>query len=104
MASHVSRLWKADEMIESLAFLEVRERLVRSLLDHVEDANSAGHSGYLRAGKLTHKELAARIGSPREAVSKCLNAHTTKMIVKEADGNIPIARNALDRFKKKERI
>jgi len=104
MATLVGRLRKADEMIESLAFLEVGERLVRSLLDHAEDANSAGHPGYLRAGKLTHKELAARIGSSREAVSKCLKVLTTKMIVKEADGNILIARNALDRLKQRERI
>jgi len=104
MATLVGRLRKADEMIESLAFLEVGERLVRSLLDHAEDANSAGHPGYLRAGKLTHKELAARIGSSREAVSKCLKVLTAKMIVKEADGNILIARYALDRLKQRERI
>jgi CRP-like cAMP-binding protein len=85
-------------MIESLAFLEVGERLVRSLLDHAEAVNSAGHPGYLRAGKLTHKEQAARIGSSREAVSKCFKVLTAKIIVKEADGNILIARNALDRL------
>lgn len=47
---------------------------------------------------------AARIGSSREAVSRCLNVLTTKMIVKEADGNILIARNGLDRLKQRERI
>jgi CRP-like cAMP-binding protein len=104
MATLVDRLRKADEMIESLAFLEVGERLIKSLLDHAEATNSAGHFGYLKAGKLTHKELAARIGSSREAVSKCLKVLTAKMVVKEADGNILIARNALDRLKQRERM
>jgi CRP-like cAMP-binding protein len=103
MATLVDRLRKADEMIESLAFLEVGERLIKSLLDHAEPVKGAAHAGYLKAGKLTHKELSARIGSSREAVSKCLKALAAKMIVKEADGNILIARDALERLKQKER-
>ncbi len=104
MATLVDRLRKADEMIESLAFLEVGERLIKSLLDHATAINGPGSSGdYLKAGKLTHKELAARIGSSREAVSKCLKVLMAKAIVKEADGNILIARSALDRLKSSER-
>ncbi len=104
MATLVDRLRKADEMIESLAFLEVGERLIKSLLDHATPVginNASG--GYLKAGKLTHKELAARIGSSREAVSKCLKVLMAKAIVKEADGNILIAHDALERLKKHER-
>ncbi len=104
MATLVDRLRKADEMIESLAFLEVGERLIKSLLDHAEPSASTAGSGYLKAGKPTHKELSARIGSSREAVSKCLKVLAAKMIVKEADGNILIARDALERLKQKERI
>jgi CRP/FNR family cyclic AMP-dependent transcriptional regulator len=104
MATLVDRLRKADEMIESLAFLEVGERLINSLLEHAAPVDGTGPSGgYLKAGKLTHKELAARIGSSREAVSKCLKVLTAKAIVKEADGNILIARNALERLKEHER-
>jgi CRP-like cAMP-binding protein len=98
----VDRLRKADEFIESLAFLEVGERLIRSLLDHAT-ADDTG-AAFLRVGKVTHKELAARIGSSREAVSKCLKVLTTKTIVKEAGGNILIARNALERLKNSERL
>jgi CRP-like cAMP-binding protein len=93
----VDRLRKADEFIESLAFLEVGERLIRSLLDHAA-ADDTG-AAFLRVGKVTHKELAARIGSSREAVSKCLKVLTTKTIVKESGGNILVARNALERLK-----
>ncbi len=105
MATLVDRLRKADEMIESLAFFEVGERLIRSLLEHATPVESAGSpGGYLKAGKLTHKELAARIGSSREAVSKCLKVLMAKAIVKEANGNILIARHALERLKEHERI
>jgi CRP/FNR family transcriptional regulator, cyclic AMP receptor protein len=101
MATLVDRLRKADEMIESLAFLAVGERLIKSLLDHATPIDGSAFSGgYLKAGKLTHKELAARIGSSREAVSKCLKVLMAKAIVKEADGNIMIAHNALELIKK----
>ena len=104
IATLVERLRKADEMIESLAFLEVGERLINSLLDHATPIDSTMSSGgYLKAGKLTHKELSARIGSSREAVSKCLKVLMAKAIVKEANGNILIAHNALERLKEHKR-
>jgi CRP-like cAMP-binding protein len=95
MATLVERLRKADEMIESLAFLEVGERLVRVLLDEAHQDASAT-KGYLKAGRLTHKELAARIGSSREAVSKCMKVLAAKGITKESEGQILIARKALE--------
>jgi CRP/FNR family cyclic AMP-dependent transcriptional regulator len=104
MATLVGRLRKADEMIESLAFLEVGERLTKALLDQAMAVDPGTAAGYLRAGKITHKELAARIGSSREAVSKCLKVLAAKAIVRDADGNILIARNALERLKNAERM
>ena len=95
MATLVERLRKADEMIESLAFLEVGERLVRALLDEAVHDGTAS-KGYLRAGRLTHKELAARIASSREAVSKCMKLLTARGIIKEVEGQILIASNALE--------
>jgi len=102
MATLVERLRKADEMIESLAFLEVSERLINALLENAAEGMDAG--GFIKAGKLTHKELAARIGSSREAVSKCLKVLTLKCIVREADGNILIACDALERIKDRSRM
>jgi CRP-like cAMP-binding protein len=102
MTTLVERLRKADEMIESLAFLEVGERLVHALLDAAA-SDSVSTTGFRKAGKLTHKELAARIGSSREAVSKCLKVLLGKGIVKESDGNIMIVHNALERLKEGER-
>lgn len=95
MITLVERLRKADDMIESLAFLEVGERLVRALLDAAKTRDDKAH-GYLRASKLTHKELAAHIGSSREAVSKCMKILVSKGIVKEVDDGILVAQNALE--------
>lgn len=102
MTTLVERLRKADEMIESLAFLEVGERLVNTLLEAARNQGQ-GMKGYVKAGKLTHKELAARIGSSREAVSKCMKVLATKGITKEADGQILILNNALELLKQADR-
>jgi CRP/FNR family cyclic AMP-dependent transcriptional regulator len=101
MTTLAERLRKADEIIESLAFLEVGERLIRTFL---EAASESGRSvsGFLQTGKMTHKELAARIGSSREAVSKCMKVLSAKGIIKEAEGHILIACDALDRLKARE--
>ncbi len=101
MSTLVDRLRKADEMIESLAFHEVGERLARTLLD-ASKGNHAGAGSFLKAGKLTHRELAARIGSSREAVSKCMKVLSMKGVVKESAGHILIAPNALDRLKEEK--
>jgi CRP/FNR family cyclic AMP-dependent transcriptional regulator len=98
MATLVERLRKADEMIESLAFLEVGERLVNALLD-AASGETGQEKNFLKAGKLTHKELATRIGSSREAVSKCMKLLTARGIIKEVEGQIFIVQNALDRWK-----
>ena len=103
MTTLVERLRKADEMIESLAFLEVGERLIRTLLDAAAE-DSTSTTGFRKAGKLTHKELAARIGCSREAVSKGLKVLSGKGIVKESEGSLLIANNALEQIKDRHRI
>jgi CRP/FNR family cyclic AMP-dependent transcriptional regulator len=101
MLALADRVRKADDMIESLVFHEVGERVARTLL---EDASSApGKTGFVSAGRHTHKELAARIGSSREAVSKCMKVLAARGIVREAEGDILVARDALDRMKRAER-
>jgi len=98
MITLVERLRRADEMIESLAFREVGERLIRILL---EDAGTATGEDprYLRTAKLTHRELAARIGSSRESVSKCMKTLVAKKIVREGSGCLLVARGALEQLK-----
>lgn len=98
MITLVERLRKADDMIESLAFLEVGERLVRALLEG-STGNPATGQDYIQIKKLTHKELAARIGSSREAVSKCMKFLINQGIVKEQGGDILIAHDAIERLR-----
>lgn len=102
MTTLVERLRKADEMIESLAFLEVGERLVHAFLDGAT-SDGACTAGFLKAGKPTHKELAARIGSSREAVSKCMKVLSAKGIIREAEGHLLIAQNALEQLENNKR-
>jgi len=76
----------------------VGERLARTLLDGAA-RDGRPVAGFLRREKLTHKELAARIGSSREAVSKCMKVLVTKGIVMDSEGSVLIAENALDQIK-----
>jgi len=103
MTTLVERLRKADEKIESLAFQEVSERLIRTLLDGAKRDDSGG-KGFLRRGKLTHKELSGMIGSSREAVSKCMKLLAASGIVKESNGYLLIAENALEQLKRRHEI
>lgn len=103
MTTLVERLRKADEKIESLAFQEVNERLIRALLDGAKHDDSSA-KGFLRRGKVTHKELSGMIGSSREAVSKCMKLLTTNGIIKESDGHLLIAENALDHLKNRSSL
>ena len=98
MTTMVGRLRKADEKIESLAFQEVGERLIRALLDG-SSRQEKGPRGFLTGAKRTHKELASMIGSSREAVSKCMKLLASTGVVREAEGHILIAENALDQLK-----
>jgi CRP/FNR family transcriptional regulator, cyclic AMP receptor protein len=98
MTTMVGRLRKADEKIESLAFQEVGERLIRVLLDG-SSREDRSPKGFLKNVKRTHKELASMIGSSREAVSKCMKMLTSTGIVREAEGHTLIAENALEQFK-----
>jgi len=97
MTTLVSRLRKADEKIESLVFQEVGERLIRALLDgSVHDDRCP--RGFLAGARRTHKELAGQIGSSREAVSKCMKQLVSAGIVREAEGRILVAENALEQM------
>jgi len=81
----VHRLRKTDDIIGTLAFLDVSERLLKLFQEMAVTDGEKDTKGFLRIKKQTHKELAARIGASREAISKALKIlWFKKMVIEEA--------------------
>lgn len=83
LSALVQRLRMADSMIESLAFLDVNQRLVKLFLSIAAAEGEKDKSGFFRIRKLTHKELAARTGASREAISKVIKVLAFRDVVRE---------------------
>lgn len=66
------RLRKCAELVESLSLREVGQRLARILLEEAEERGVKTESGVRFKQKLTHNQLAARVGSVREVVTRAL--------------------------------
>jgi len=94
----VKRLRKADDMIETLAFLDVNDRLIKFLLQSAKSEKSRDENGAYRAKKRTHMELATNIGSSRESVSKAMKVLAHKELIKEKDGYFLIAPHLNEEF------
>lgn len=86
LSALVERLRKADDMIETLAFLDVNERLLRFLVDCAKKEGKKDGNGNYRMRKRTHLEIASHIGSSREAVSKALKALVLNNKITESKG------------------
>lgn len=86
LSAIVQRLRSADKMIENIVFLDVGQRIIKTLLNMAKTENSFCEDGYYRIKKITHKELAAMIGASRESVSKSLKALALEKSVMEKDG------------------
>ena len=81
----VERLRKADDILETLVFLDVHERIIRYLISSAKSDGDRDDRGYFRIKKMTHLDIASKIGSSREAVSKSLKvlAHKQSVILKD---------------------
>lgn len=81
METLTERLRKADELIESLAFLNVKERIIKYLLESLcEKAEPV--EGFYKTKKYTHQELSNLIGASRESVTKCLKILSLEGVIK----------------------
>jgi CRP/FNR family cyclic AMP-dependent transcriptional regulator len=94
----VERLRKADEIIESFAFLDVRERIIKLLLERVHENRVKDRRGFYKLEKLRHKDIAARIGASREAVTKVLKALAEKHYILEENGYFLLAPSLLKKI------
>ncbi len=91
----VARLRRTDDMVEALAFRSVESRIVKFLLDTARE-KGVSQGGYYRVRKMTHRDLASRIGASREAVTKALKALSFKGIVRDA-GNFWLVSTTAER-------
>jgi CRP/FNR family transcriptional regulator len=66
------RLRKCAELVETLSLREVGQRLARLLVEQAKTNGTQRPEGTLIKLKLTHNQLASRIGSVREVVTRML--------------------------------
>ena len=85
LSTLVHKLRKATEREEGLAFLDVRERLLKLFGELIMEEGKKEKDGFYRIGKRTQKELAIRIGASREATSQVLRTLASEKIVMEKD-------------------
>lgn len=77
----LSKIRKATEQIESLAFLDVYGRLARFLVENQDQ------DGVVRE-KFTQQELAEMVGSSRETVSRIINELAVGGYIRKQQGHI----------------
>lgn len=82
-----NRLRKTDDILGTLAFLDVSERLLKVLQEIGKNEGIKKDQKYYQIKKLTQKELASRIGSSRESISKALKILNFKKLVLENGDN-----------------
>ena len=85
LSTLVQKLRKATEREERLAFLDVRNRLLKLFGELIQQEGRREEEGFYRLGKRTQKELAIRIGASREATSQVLRALASEKIIMERD-------------------
>ncbi|NBB97315.1 MAG: helix-turn-helix domain-containing protein [Alphaproteobacteria bacterium] len=84
-----ARMGELTTLLETVAFTRIEARLARALLDMAQDAQV----------QATHAELAARIGSAREVVSRQLERWAGQGLIALRRGHIAILdRDRLDRI------
>jgi CRP/FNR family cyclic AMP-dependent transcriptional regulator len=69
-----SRLRKSNEMIETLAFLDVAGRVAKLLIEMAGESGEEMPHSFLRIRALKHQTIANRIGASREAVTKAMKS------------------------------
>lgn len=87
----VERIRKTDEILESLAFLDVKRRIVK----YIKDNGIFENNKIYKINKISHSELAKRIGSSREAVSKAIKSLSEKGIIEEKDNCFILKANSI---------
>ena len=77
-----SRLRKANEVIESMALLDVGGRLARYLLRLADESGQPPVEGYFVVTRPTHQEIANSIGATRETVTRMLKQFESRKLIR----------------------
>jgi CRP/FNR family transcriptional regulator len=76
------RLRRCAELVETLSLREVGQRLGRLILEQAKSSALNSRDGVRIRQDLTHNQLAARIGTVREVVSRALNRLQEQGLIK----------------------
>ncbi len=84
------RLRKCAALVEELSLREVGQRLAHLLLKEASENGVRTEHGIRFKQKLTHNQLAARIGTVREVVTRALNNLQTQTLVVVEDKTVTV--------------
>ena len=90
MAVLTRRLRRVDRLVHDAAFLDVRTRLIRALLELVQTRGRPGPQGVVIDSRLTQSDLANMVGATRESVNKWLRYYTQKDLLRHHRGQITL--------------
>lgn len=77
-----ARLRRANDVIESLALLDVGGRLARYLLRLADESGKPPVDGYFVVNRPTHQEIANSIGATRETVTRMLRQFEDRKLIR----------------------
>ncbi len=77
-----ARLRKANEVIESMALLDVGGRLARYLLRLADETGQPPVDGFFVVTRPTHQEIANSIGATRETVTRMLKQFESRKLIR----------------------
>lgn len=77
-----TRLRKANDVIESMALLDVGGRLARYLLRLADESGQSPVDGYFVVNRPTHQEIANSIGATRETVTRMLKQFEDRKLIR----------------------
>ncbi|HEY3204180.1 MAG TPA: Crp/Fnr family transcriptional regulator [Thermoanaerobaculia bacterium] len=77
-----ARLRRANDVIESLALLDVGGRLAHYLIRLADESGVAAVDGYFAVTRPTHQEIANSIGATRETVTRMLKQFEDRKLIK----------------------
>jgi CRP/FNR family transcriptional regulator, cyclic AMP receptor protein len=77
-----ARLRRANDVIESLALLDVGGRLARYLIRLADESGKPAVDGYIVVNRPTHQEIANSIGATRETVTRMLRQFEDRKLIR----------------------